>query len=228
MHALTLALLLAAAGLYVLGVRRLWRRAGRGRAIGVSAVISFASGIGLVAIAALSPLHHLAERLLWAHMVQHEILMVIAAPLLVLGRPMQAWQWVWPVRVPAWLSDPLLAWTLHGAAIWLWHVPGLFERAVASEALHFAQHASFFGSALLFWWAIVARPHLGAMASLFTTMLHTGALGALMTFSRHSWYAGYALEDQQLAGLVMWIPAGLAYPVAALFIGSRWLRRSAA
>ena len=59
-------------------------------------------------------------------------------------------------------------------------------------------------------------------------MLHTGALGALMTFSQHAWYGGYALEDQQLAGLVMWIPAGLAYPAAALFIGSRWLRRSAA
>ena len=132
------------------------------------------------------------------------------------------------MRLPAWLGDPLLAWTVHGAAIWLWHAPGLFERAVASQWLHFAQHASFLGSALLFWWTVFSRPQLGAMASLFTTMLHTGALGALMTFSRASWYAGYGLEDQQLAGLVMWIPAGLAYPVAALFMASRWLRRSAA
>jgi len=228
MHALTLVLLLTAMVLYVMGVGRLWRRAGKGRGITIVHTMSFAAGIGLVALAALSPLHHVAERSLWAHMVQHEILMVLAAPLLVLGRPVQAWQWVWPIRVPAWLSDPLVAWTVHGAAIWLWHVPGLFERAVASEALHFAQHASFLGSAILFWWAIVVRPHFGAMASLFTTMLHTGALGALMTFSRHPWYSGYALEDQQLAGLIMWIPAGLAYPLAALFIGSRWLRRSAA
>jgi putative membrane protein len=228
MHAFTVVLLLAAGALYVIGVRRLWARAGAGRGISFPQVAFFGTGMTLVAAAALSPLHHLGERLLWAHMVQHEILMVLAAPLLVVGRPVQAWQWVRPVRVPAWLSDPLLAWTVHGAAIWLWHVPGFFERAVAHEALHFAQHASFLGSALLFWWAILARPHLGAMASLFTTMLHTGALGALMTFSRHPWYAGYSLEDQQLAGLLMWVPAGLAYPVGAIWIASRWLRRSAA
>jgi putative membrane protein len=117
---------------------------------------------------------------------------------------------------------------LHASAIWLWHAPRAFEAALASEAMHFAQHASFLGSALLFWWVVLARPHLGAMASLFTTMLHTGALGALMTFSRHPWYPGFALEDQQLAGLVMWVPAGLAYPVAALAIATQWLRRSAA
>jgi putative membrane protein len=161
-------------------------------------------------------------------MVQHEVLMVLAGPLLVLGKPLQAWSFLVPLRVPRWLGDPLLAWTLHAAAIWLWHIPGLFERATASEVLHFAQHASFLGTALLFWWTVLAPWQGGAMPSLFTTMLHTGALGALMTFSRHSWYAGHALEDQQLAGLVMWIPAGLAYPAAALVIGLRWLRRSAA
>jgi len=188
----------------------------------------FTIGMLFVAIAALSPLHHLAERFLWIHMVQHELLMVIAAPLLVLGKPVQAGSFIVPLRVPRWLGDPLLAWMLHAAAIWVWHIPGLFERATASEALHFAQHASFLGTALLFWWTVLAPLQAGAMPSLFTTMLHTGALGALMTFSRASWYAGYGLEDQQLAGLVMWIPAGLAYPVAALWIGSRWLRRSAA
>jgi len=63
--------------------------------------------------------------------------------------------------------------------------------------------------------------------SLFTTMLHTGALGALMAFSRASWYPGYALADQQLAGLIMWIPAGTVYPLAALWLVSRTLRRCA-
>jgi cytochrome c oxidase assembly factor CtaG len=120
------------------------------------------------------------------------------------------------------------SWLLHAAAIWLWHAPRAFEAAVANEALHFAQHVSFLGSAILFWWTVLARPNLGAIGSLFTTMLYTGALGALMTFSRHSWYLGYGLEDQQLAGLVMWVPAGLAYPIAAPFLGSKWLRRSAA
>jgi putative membrane protein len=227
MHAFTLALLAATGFLYAAGIRRLWRRAGR-RGITTGHVVAFSAGLVVLALAVLSPWHHLAERFLWAHMIQHELLMVIAAPLLVLGRPLQALQWLQPLRMPRWLGDPLLAWTLHAAAIWLWHVPRVFEAAVASEGLHFAQHASFLGTAVLFWWTVLARPNLGAMASVFTTMLHTGALGALMTFSRYSWYAGYALEDQQLAGLVMWVPAGLAYPVVALFIGSQWLRRSAA
>src|SRR4051812_5274758 len=191
MHALTASLLLAAALAYAIGVQRLWLRAGPGRAITYAHSASFYAGLAVLAIALLSPLHHLAERLLWAHMIQHELLMVIAAPLLVVGRPLQALAWVQPIRIPRWLSDPVLAWTLHAAAIWLWHAPILFEAALASEALHFAQHASFLGSAVLFWWVVLARRDLGAMASLFTTMLHTGALGALMTFSRAAWYPAY-------------------------------------
>lgn len=91
--------------------------------------------------------------------------------------------------------------------------------------LHAAQHASFFVTALVFWRSAVSRRTavLAAAAALFTTMLYTGALGALMTFSRTAWYAGYALEDQQLAGLVMWVPAGIAYPLGALLIVSRSL-----
>jgi putative membrane protein len=228
MHAFTLTLIVVIALAYAAGVRRLWQRAGRGRGISLLHALSFTAGTLMLAAAVLSPLHHLAERLLWAHMVQHELLMVIAAPLIVLGRPLQALQWLEPVRMPRWLSDPLIAWVLHAAAIWLWHAPRFFEAAVTSEAWHFVQHVCFLASAILFWWTVLARPNLGAVASLFTTMLHTGALGALMTFSRHSWYAGYALEDQQLAGLVMWVPAGLAYPIAALLIGSRWTRPSAA
>lgn len=213
MHVLTLALLACAAALYAAGARRRHSYAHIG---------SFVAGIAVLAVAALAPMH----AFLWTHMVQHELLMVVAAPLIVLGRPLHAV----PLRLPRWLHDPLLAWSAHAAALWLWHAPPFFEAALARESLHFAQHASFVASALLFWWTVLgprARSLVGVL-SLFTTMLHTGALGALMTFSRHSWYAGYGLEDQQLAGLVMWIPAGLAYPAAALFIGSRWLRRSAA
>ena len=103
-----------------------------------------------------------------------------------------------------------------------------FVAATANEALHFAQHASFLASALLFWWMVFARRDVGALMALFGTMLYTGALGALMTFSKTAWYAGYALADQTLAGLVMWIPAGLAYPAAALYLATRWLARSQA
>ena len=228
MHALTVALIVLAALWYAAGVRRLWRRAGQGRGIGRARAASFGAGMALLALAVVSPLHDVAERLLWVYMVQHELLMVVAAPLLVLGRPMQAFAHVVPLRLPRFLGDPLLAFGVHALALWLWHLPPLFDAALAAEAWHFVQHASFLASALLFWWTIAARVDLAALASLFGTMVHTGALGALLAFARTPWYAGFALDDQQLAGVIMWVPAGLAYPAAALFITSRWLRRSAA
>jgi len=185
-----------------------------------------------MAVAVVGPLHELAEQLLWAHMVQHEMLMVIAAPLLALGRPVEAWAWALGrgsagvVRALRPFSEARLAWSLHAIAIWLWHLPLAFGAALANPALHFLQHASFFATAALFWWSIVnAQRQLPALVSLFTTMLHTGALGALMALSPVPWYPGYDLEDQQLAGLVMWIPAGLAYPAAALWILFGWFSR---
>ena len=228
MHSFTLALLAAASLWYAAGVRRLWRRAGRGRGITLANAAAFAAGIALLALAVLSPLQDAAERLLWIHMVQHELLMVAVAPLLVLGRPMQAFAHVVPLRVPRLLSDPWLAWSVHALAVWVWHLPPLFDAALGNEIWHFVQHASFLASALLFWWTVVARADLGAVVSLFGTMVVTGALGALLAFARTPWYGGFTLADQQIAGLIMWVPAGLAYPAAALLIASRWLRRSAA
>ena len=229
-------LLALAGGGYAAGLRRLWRRAGRGRGVSVGAAALFYGGCALVAAALLGPLHEAAEAHLSAHMVQHELLMVLAAPMIVLGRPLQTWTWALPLawrkeaRIPRLLTDPVATWFLHAAAIWIWHLPGLFETALADPWVHAAQHTSFFGTAVLFWASLLApsHRHLAGMASLFTTMLHTAALGALMALAPASWYPGFPLADQQLAGLVMWVPAGLAYPLAALFLGSQWLRRSAA
>jgi putative membrane protein len=244
--------LAASAVAYAIGVRRLWRRAGRGRGICAADVARFATGWLLVCAALLSPLDAWAERSFAAHMVQHEILMAAAAPFLVLGRPLEAWTWAlapsWrvalggAVRAP-WLrgswriaTSPPGAWTLHAVALWAWHIPAVFEAALASEGVHIAQHACFLGTALFFWWSVFDRGRRDAdaasLASLFTTMGHTGALGALLTFAQHPWYASYAagpafgltpLEDQQLGGLIMWAPASLAYLAAALVIASRWL-----
>lgn len=114
-------------------------------------------------------------------------------------------------------------------------MPALFVAALDNEAIHVLQHTCLFASALVFWWAAVGRrlrmPDATSIALLFTTMLHTSALGLLLTFSPTPWYAdrapGYlgltVLEDQQLGGLVMWVPGGLAYLVAGLMIVSAWL-----
>ena len=250
------ALPLAVSGLlYAVGVRRLWGRAGMGRGITRAQAARFALGWTLLVVALVSPLDALGEALFSAHMVQHELLMAVAAPLLVLGRPLEAWAWALPPewRVPLarvgharalrgpWtvITDPLGAWTLHFAALWLWHVPYAFRAALENPALHALQHACFLGTALAFWWAVfgrgVHRPGGSSLAGLYTTMMHSGALGALLTFAPTVWY-GYAaettarygltpLEDQQLGGLVMWGPGGLAYLAASLVIVAAWMRR---
>jgi putative membrane protein len=114
----------------------------------------------------------------------------------------------------------------------------LYQETLASDAVHSMQHLSFLGTGLLFWWALLAgregrlgRP--AAVLYLFTTSLHTTLLGALLAFSSTVWYPLYQsrtapwgmtpLEDQQLAGLIMWVPAGLAYLIAALAVAASWL-----
>jgi putative membrane protein len=252
-----LALLLLSAGAYALGLWRLWKQAGRGRGIAQRQAAWFALGWLALVVALVSPLDSLGNHLFSAHMLQHELLMVVAAPLLVLGRPLAAWTWALPpaqrrrvggsLQARGWqafwgtLTDPLVAWALHAFALWAWHVPVFFNAALLDEGLHIAQHFSFLATALLFWWAVLGhdpRGRFGAghsTAYLFTTMLHTGALGALLTFSPRPWYSAYLehttalgfdpLQDQQLGGLLMWVPSGLAYVVAALWVFGRMLTR---
>jgi putative membrane protein len=252
LEAWLLALLVASGLLYAAGIARLWRRAGRGRGISPAQAARFAAGWLTLWLALVSPIDPLGGALFSAHMVQHELLMVVAAPLLVLGRPLEAWTWGLPaaarqplarlgrvglLRAP-WraVTEPVAAWTLHALALWAWHVPAFFEAALANAAVHVLQHTCFLASALLFWWSVFGRGVHGAnglsVASLFTTMMHSGALGALLTFAPAPWYAHYAgsaaygltaLEDQQLGGLVMWVPGGAAYVAAALAIVARWL-----
>jgi putative membrane protein len=124
-------------------------------------------------------------------------------------------------------------------AVWVWHAPVLYQATLGSELVHTLQHASFLVTALLFWWALL-RGHEGRVGRpasviyLFTTAMHTSLLGALLTFSERLWYPLYdestsawgltPLEDQQLAGLIMWVPAGLVYLIAALALCAAVLR----
>lgn len=218
---------------------------------------AFAAGWGALALALVSPLHRLGGSLFSAHMVQHEILMLVAAPLLVWSQPAIAFLWALPKRwrietgticrmravQTLWrlLTQPATAWSLHAAALWIWHIPALFQMTLASEWVHTGQHLSFFLTALLFWWALLhgrqGRYAYGAaVVYVFTTALHNSVLGALLTFARVAWYPAYGqspavwgltpLEDQQLAGLIMWVPAGVVFVIAGLFLFSAWLRES--
>ena len=244
------------ATLYLVGVKRLWSHQ-RGAGIRRSEVAAFTTGLAAAAFALFSPLHSLGGVLFSAHMMQHELLISMSAPFIVLGRPLIPMLWAltpdWRRFVGSWarsgavsrmwhtLTLPLVAFSLHAMALWVWHLPGPYQATLASEFIHSLQHASFFGTALLFWWTILKTrsSELGygvAVFYLFGTALQTGALGALLTFANGLWYPAYAgttglwgltaLEDQQLGGLIMWIPGSIPYLVAGLFIFARWLRVS--
>jgi cytochrome c oxidase assembly factor CtaG len=142
------------------------------------------------------------------------------------------------------LTEPVTATLVQAVVMWVWHAPALFDRALDSSGWHIFQHSCFFVSSLLFWWAMLhPRWRSGgygtSAACLFITSLIGGALGALMSFSASPWYADYAamgmtgigldpVDDQRLAGLIMWIPGGLVHGVAALAMFYKWLKASEA
>jgi cytochrome c oxidase assembly factor CtaG len=240
--------------LYAAGLARLWTRSDQGRAALRRSGLLFASGWAILAGSVLSPLHEAGERSFTMHMIEHELIMLPAALLLVAARPGAAYLWAFPQGLRSalggvankgkglWraLTDPVAATLVQAAVMWGWHAPALFDRALDDRLWHVAQHLSFLVSALLFWWAMLhghGRRAGTAAACLFVTSLVGGALGALMTFSASPWYASYAamgmnpaglspVEDQQLAGLLMWIPGGIFHAVAALVFLYQWLKAS--
>ncbi len=252
----TLVLLGSSGILYAAGWTRLRRRsAGAGAPWWTAA--AFAAGWTTLTLALLSPLAALSEVLFSLHMTQHEILMLIASPLLVLGRPLTIFLWAFPARARAaigravrtrplrrtwrFATGALTVWILHAAAIWIWHAPPFYEAALRSESVHRFQHVCFVLTACLFWWALVhgryGRMGYGVgVVYVFLTAIHTGALGALLTFSPRVLYPLYAargrsigadpLEDQRLAGLVMWIPFGVVFLVIGLALCAAWLGES--
>jgi cytochrome c oxidase assembly factor CtaG/cytochrome c2 len=243
---------------YVRGARESRKRSTRNEVALGREMWFFIVGFSVLALALMSPLHQIGGALFSAHMVQHELLMAIAAPLLVLGRPAVPMLWGLPgsVRKPvgkvfttgllrgAWrfLTLPLVAFLLHAAAIWVWHAPSLYDASVTNELVHTAQHLSFLGTALLFWWSVFhgrgnRKSDGSAILWLFATAVHTSLLGALMTGSDSPWYAAYhdsttmqwgltTLADQQLGGIVMWVPGGVVYMIAALYLVLGFMRES--
>ena len=246
--------LLLSLTLYATGTTRLWRNAGAGHGVRWWQAAAFLGGWTSLVIALVSPLDKLSEILFSAHMTQHEVMMVVAAPLLVLGRPLVPIIWSLPQRwrspvasavqngpiAKAWfyLTAPLIATALHAFALWIWHVPAFYEATLRNDYLHGFEHACFLITAALFWWALIHGRYgrLGygiAVLYVFITSIHSGALGAFMTLSSRVWYPYYeriglqwgidAVEDQQLAGLIMWVPAGIILVVLGLALFAMWL-----
>jgi putative membrane protein len=241
--------------LYGVGLFKLWRRAGVGHGVSFGQVACFILGWCAAAVPAVTALHVLGRQVFVLHMLEHEILMVVAAPLLILARPLPVFLWGLPestrrrVRVathsgPAqvlwrWLTQPSNATPLQAVVLWAWHWPPFFQTALLHESAHILQHLSFLTTALLFWWSVLSPQALRAgpataVLALFVTTVHTSLLGAWVTFSRGFWYSEPYLgafcglsraQDQQLAGLLMWIPAGLIYVAVALTLISSMFKK---
>jgi putative membrane protein len=237
--------------LYLRGIRRLWRKAGAGRGVTCGQAGAYLCSLGILFVALISPLHALSEELVTAHMVQHMLLMVVAAPLFALGSPGLVLTWGlapnWrPLagRCRRWLDTAasgraLRPWVLYAGVLWIWHLPVAYQAAIVDPLVHDAQHLSFFATACLFWTMLLDPLHrprlnpLAAVVTLFTTSLHAVLLGVFMALSPVIWYEVYAsrtaawgltpLEDQQLAGLIMWMPTCLVYPGVAAIVIANWL-----
>jgi putative membrane protein len=249
--------LLLSLALFGVGWLRLKRRTRRGSPGLRRRSALFLAGWTSLAAAVVSPLHQAGERAFSLHMVEHEVLMLVAAPLLVWSEPLAVMLWAFPAfgrrgfgmlaraRPVAALwrgaTQPVAATLVQAAVLWLWHAPTLFDLALADPTWHVIQHLCFLISALLFWSAMRRPGPAGAgvaVLCLFATSVVSGALGALMAFSESPWYAAYAstgadpfglspAEDQQIAGLLMWIPGGLVHAGAALAMIAHLVRREA-
>lgn len=241
--------LVVAGVVYYRGMRRLRRTVGADRVVTRGRALAFAAGVGALLLALGTPLDAAGEVLFSAHMVQHLVLVLVAAPLLVLGAPERVALWAFPLaarrRLGSWghavagVLGPLLrpgpAVAVTTASLWLWHVPVLYDLAIEHEGLHVVEHMAFVLTALLFWWTLLRirtaradRDNGGRLLALFAMVLQGSLLGALITFAAAPLYDAHRLTprawgveplvDQQLAGLIMWVPP------ASLYLGvAGWL-----
>jgi len=178
-------------------------------------IASVAGGIAAAATAVASPLAHLDHHSLVAHMVQHLVLMLVAAPLILLG-----------MRSDALPNIPAAAgWLAGTGAVILWHVPAIFNLALQSTFWHDFERASFLLAGLLFWRPIIGSSGWTAPVYLFLATLPCDALSAFLVFCGHVVYRPHlsALEDQELAGAIMWVAVTFFYLVPALVLAARQL-----
>jgi putative membrane protein len=243
--------------MYGWGLHNVWQRAGRGHGITRRQWLSFVGAAVVLILTLLSPIDELSDQLFSAHMVQHLILMLVAAPLLVLSDFQLVLLWAIPRRraqqigsgfnqsrpvAGTWrvFTHPVVVWILFTLTMWIWHASRLFQAALHDEIIHTFEHLTFVFTAMLFWWILLKhnRPdhvhYAMTIPFLFLTVLQSGILGALMTFTSQPWYPDYAvsaaswgltpLQDQQIAGLVMWVPGGAVFTLLTIGYFAAWLR----
>jgi putative membrane protein len=203
-------------------------------------------------VALVSPVHAVGEQYFSVHMVQHLLLSLVAAPLLLLSNSMPVLLWALPRRDRAtlgrlvgqpgplrstlrWFTQPVIAWTLFVATQWLWHQPVGYQWALEYRWAHYFEHITFFVTAVLFWWPVIGSPPLPSplnyparLGYTFLAWLPNSLLGAGISLSRAPLYPDYvtsahlngtdAAFDQQLAGLIMWVPGDILFVTILLLL----------
>jgi putative membrane protein len=235
---------------YGRGVHELWARRGASAVVTRWRAIAFLLGLIVALLAQRGPVHEAAERSLAGHMTQHMLLILVTGPLLAAGGAGLPLTLAAPRRVRAglarlraggparWLRRPvnvaLIAAALHTVALWAWHLPRPFMWAENNAFVHAAEHASFIAAAWLLW-STVLSPRAGKVSApvgflfLFATGMLAAALSAVLTLAPGPIYPPAALAgpdplaDQQLAGLVMWVPMDVVMLVAAVTLFLRWM-----
>lgn len=243
-----------AAVVHLVGRWRLKQRVGASsRIVSPWRTTSYLAGLAVVWVALMSPIDVLSGQYFFMHMVQHLLLVMVAAPLLLLANPMPIMLWGLPsglrLEIGRWLrpgapfrrilravTTPGLAWLYLMASVIGWHMPSAYNAALESDLVHDLEHLSFFVPAVLFWWHVIgAAPYIhprlsrGARIGYVVAAVPPTALtGIVISFSGEPIYTYYesvprlgtmtVLEDQMLAGTLMWIPGSMMYIVAALIL----------
>ena len=215
---------------------------------------AFLAGLGAILLALVSPIEAYEGQLFSVHMVQHILLELVGAPLLLLGAPVTlALRAASPPvrrqllrllhsRGVALVSFPLLAWFLFAAVNWGWHLSSLYDQALENPALHYVQHASFLGAALLFWWPVVGAdpgrwrlPYPVRLFYLFLAMPQNSFLGVAIMSAPQVLYSHYltnlrtwgptALADQTMGGILMWVIGDVVFLLAMGGVIAGWVRQ---
>jgi putative membrane protein len=197
----------------------------------------FAAGWAVLAAALISPLCNLSVALFSARVGQHMLLALVAAPLVAMGRPGDTIRLPLRGRSGSGLARLFLASALFAMALWVWHAPGPYDLTFRSYFAYWAMHLTTFGAAVCLWSALLDGFRSGgaSLAAGFATMMQMSLLGALITFAPAPLFAVHAgttaawglteLKDQQLGGLIMWVPGGVLFTLYLLAGFGTWLSR---
>ncbi len=211
--------------------------------------LSYLAGVLALLLALVSPLDALSDEYLFsAHMFQHLLLLMVIPPLTLIGLPPALFERGTLRELASHRLNPLLAWLVGVGVVWLWHLPALYNAALANENVHTLEHLCFLSSAAIFWWPLLA-PLEGARLSsraavgyLMAAMLSGGILGNLLAYSSLGAYPAYLHPqdtlgilpllretlkltpsiDQQLGGWIMWLLGGLIYLAVMVAEIARW------